>query len=196
LHVSAQSQITNHQSQIASWESHWAPYDDSIYGPALEALRAEDVVLDIGAGDLRFAVTAAARARRVIAIEQQTGLIGAGPWPTNLEIVIADALAWPFPTGVTVGVLLMRHCTHFRDYARRLRAIGATRLITNARWGMGVEVVDLLAARVDFGRLTAGWYACDCGAVGFAAGTPDAITQESLERAAAVARCPACGWRP
>ena len=191
-----QPSISNQQSTIRNWESHWAPYDDTTYGPALEALRADDVVLDIGAGDLRFAVKAAPCVRRVIAVEQQAGLIGAGPWPANLEIVIADALAWPFPFDVTVGVLLMRHCTRFRDYAGRLRAVGARRLITNARWGMGVEVVDLLAARVDFGRLTACWYACDCGAVGFAAGTPDAITQESLERASAVARCPACGWHP
>ncbi len=173
-------------------EDVWAPYDDSTYGPALAAIGAEDVVLDIGAGDLRFAARAAARARRVIAVERRAELIGPGPWPSALEIVIADALIWPFPSGLTVGVLLMRHCTHYRAYAERLRAAGAGRLITNARWGMGVEVVDLLAPRTVFADVRARWYACDCGAVGFAAGPVDAITPEALRGAVDVATCPHC----
>ncbi len=173
-------------------EDVWAPYDESTYGPALAALSATDVVLDIGAGDLRFAERAATRALRVIAIERQAELIGPGPWPANLEIVIADALRWPFPNGVTVGVLLMRHCTHYRAYAERLRAAGAGRLITNARWGMSVEVVDLLAPRRDLADLRACWYACDCGAVGFADGPAEAVTPEALRTAVDVAACPHC----
>lgn len=173
-------------------EDVWAPYNESTYGPALAAIRADDVVLDIGAGDLRFAVRAAARARGVIAIERQAELVGPGPWPTNLEIVIADAVQWPFPKGITVGVLLMRHCTHYRAYAERLRAAGAARLITNARWGMGVEVVDLVAPRRDLSELRACWYACDCGAVGFADGPAEAVTPEALRVAVDVAACPRC----
>ena len=173
-------------------EDVWAPDDDSTYGPALAALGADDVVLDIGAGDLRFARRAAERARRVIAIERQAEVVGAGPWPGNLDVVIADALEWPFPAGITVGVLLMRHCTHYRVYADRLRQAGATRLITNARWGMGVEVVDLVGPRVSYATVQAGWYACDCGAVGFAPGPTEVITPDSLEVVAPVASCPRC----
>lgn len=173
-------------------ENVWAPYDESTYGPALEAIRAEDVVLDIGAGDLRFAVRAAARAKRVIALERQAELIGPGPWPANLAIVTADALMWPFPNGITVGVLLMRHCTHYRAYAERLRAAGAGHLITNARWGMSVEVVDLVAPRRDLAELRACWYACDCGAVGFADGPAEAVTPSALNTTANVSACPHC----
>lgn len=173
-------------------ENVWAPYDESIYGPALNALSAADVVLDIGAGDLRFAKRAAVRAKHVIALEQQAELIGPGPWPANLDIVITDALRWPFPNGITVGVLLMRHCTHYRAYAERLRAAGATRLVTNARWGMNVEVVDLAAPRRDFAELRSGWYACDCGAIGFAEGPVETITPEALGTTVNVSACPHC----
>ncbi len=173
-------------------EDLWAPYDESTYAPALAAIRPDDVVLDIGAGDLRFARRAAERARRVIAVEKQVEVVGVGPWPANLELVIADALAWPFPGGITVGVLLMRHCTHYREYADRLCEAGAARLITNARWGMSVEVVDLAGPRVSFAAVQAGWYACDCGAVGFAPGPAEAITRDTLDAVAQVASCPRC----
>ena len=173
-------------------EDLWAPYDESTYAPALAAIGADDVVLDIGAGDLRFARRAAELARRVIAVEKQVDVVGAGPWPANLEVVVADALTWPFPSGVTVGVLLMRHCMHYREYADRLREAGAARLITNARWGMSVEVVDLTGPRVSFAAVQAGWYACDCGAVGFAPGPVEAITPDSLEVVVPVASCPRC----
>ena len=37
------------------WELHWAPYDPATYQMVLEQLLPDDVVLDIGAGDLRLA---------------------------------------------------------------------------------------------------------------------------------------------
>src|SRR3990172_2227545 len=59
----------------AEWEAAWAPYDETTYRAALELIRPDDVVLDIGAGDLRFARRAAARARTVIAVEQRAELL-------------------------------------------------------------------------------------------------------------------------
>ena len=90
------------------WESLWAVYDEATYSAALAFIRPDDVVLDIGAGDLRFARRAAVRARRVIAIERRAELLAA-PCPSNLTVLCGDARALPFPFGVTVGVLLMRH---------------------------------------------------------------------------------------
>ena len=90
------------------------------------------------------------------------------PLPANLVAVVADARTEPVPAGVTVAVLLMRHCTHYALYVEKLRAAGCRRLITNARWGMGVEVIDL-GPGVPFDSVGIGWYACRrCGAVGFA----------------------------
>jgi hypothetical protein len=129
----------------------------------------------------------------VIAVERRAELVAAaGASPRNLTVVCADALAWPFPEGVTAGVLLMRHCHHFREYAERLRAAGARRLITNARWGMDVECVDLAAARYPCAVVSASWYACACGAVGFAPGPVDRITGATLRRIEEVSACPAC----
>ena len=87
----------------------------------------------------------------------------------------------------------MRHCTreHFAEYVRRLKAVGCKRLITNARWRMGVEMIDLQSAR-PYNAERMGWYACQCGAVGFTPGDPDRITDELLRDVAEVSDCPAC----
>ncbi|MBL8059036.1 MAG: hypothetical protein JNK29_20190 [Anaerolineales bacterium] len=176
-----------------AWEAAWAPYDEATYQAALAALRPTDVVLDLGAGDLRFARQAARRCRRVIAIERRLPLLrAAGPWPANLWPVCADLRQWHWPPGVTVGVLLMRHCRRFAEYAAGLRAAGAGRLITNARWGLGVEVIDLEAPRRPFAEAAGRWYACACGAAGFAPGPPGALDEQALDQMVEVRACPRC----
>ncbi len=172
------------------WEAAFAPYTEDTYRAALEMIAPDDVALDIGAGDLRFARRAAARARRVIAIERRAELL-TGACPPNLAVLCGDARTLPFPSGVTVGVLLMRHCRCFRRYAAKLRAVGCQRLITNARWGMDVECVSL-APQPHFDSAEPGWYACLCGAVGFKPGPPEAITLETLQLIQSLETCPAC----
>jgi SAM-dependent methyltransferase len=181
---------------ILDWERAWAPYDASTYDAALSYIRADDVVLDIGAGDLRFARRVAAVARRVIAVECQSEplarRIALGALPRNLEAVRADALTWPFPAGVSVAVLLMRHCRHYVTYAHKLRQIGCERLITNTRWRMGIELVYLNSG-VDYAQARIGWYACACcGQAGFIPGPPEALTPDVLEHTHNVLTCPAC----
>lgn len=176
----------------AAWEAAWAPYDADTYQAALSALGPEDVVLDIGAGDLRFAAQAAAVCRRVIAVERNPAVLPPPPWPARVAVVTADAREWPFPAGVTVGVLLMRHCRHYPVYAAKLRAAGCRRLVTNARWGLGVEVVALDAPPQAFDQARGRWYACACGAAGFAPGPPEGLRPEHLWTVVEVAACPAC----
>jgi len=183
------------------WEQLWAPYDETTYGAALEFIQPDDVVLDIGAGDLRFACQAAARARAVIAIERRADLLPSpvGDFPDggrvgdggNLTVICGDALATPFPDGITVGVLLMRHCYHFAEYVAKLRVAGCWRLITNARWGMDVETVSL-APQPSFAAISAGWYACVCGSVGFKPCQPESVTLAVLARTTGVETCPDC----
>lgn len=180
-----------------SWESLWAPYDEPTYQDVLSNVRPDDVVLDIGAGDLRLARRLAKRARLVYAIEVQEALIapaltGMDPVPDNLRVICGDARHLPFPEGITLGVLLMRHCSHFRLYAEKLVAVGCRRLITNARWRLGVEVVDLLAPRIPFDNLAMGWYACWCGATGFLPGPAEQLTPELETTIHEVVNCPAC----
>jgi hypothetical protein len=65
-------------------------------------------------------------------------------------------------------------------------------LITNARWRMGVEVVDLQAARMAFHDLQMGWYGCRCGGTGFKAGPAQGWSIEDDMILHEVADCPHC----
>lgn len=176
------------------WESLWAPYDAPTYQTVLAELSPNDIVLDIGAGDLRLAREMASICKKVYAIEIQPDLIRSGlnSIPSNLIVLQGDARLLIFPGGITTGVLLMRHCTHFYLYAKKLKAAGCRRLITNARWRMGVEIVNLQAARQPFQQIPIGWYACLCGSTGFVTGDPgllnphvEAVVHEAVD-------CPQC----
>ena len=174
------------------WEAWWSPYDEPTYQAALTFIQLDDVVYDIGAGDLRFALQAAQRAQQVIAVEKNQSVLQRALGPAaRLRVICADALELPVPPGVTVAVLLMRHCRHFADYVAHLRAAGCRRLITNARWGMGVECLSLSPQTV-FHAAEPGWYACVCGRVGFKPCPPEAITSEMLQRDQSLEDCPAC----
>ena len=179
------------------WEFRWAPYDLPTYQLVLSQLSSNDIILEIGAGDLRLARQMAALNRKVYTIEinssvLEEGLASFAPWPGNLIPICADARAFDFPRGLTSGVLLMRHCTHFQLYAEKLRVGGCYRLITNARWRMNVEVVDLRAKRISFENVELGWFACWCGAVGFKQGAPEQITPETQTIIHEVIDCPNC----
>jgi hypothetical protein len=183
---------------IHDWEAVFAPYDEDTYCAVLAHVMPHDVVLDIGAGDLRLTRRVASRARRVYAIERNPAVLAAsdrGSWPANLIVICADALATSFPTDVTTVILLMRHCTreHFAAYLQRLSALPRCRwLITNVRWKMDVEVIDLRSGRA-YDPDRAGWYACRCGWVGFTPGDPGGITPHVLAEVIDVVSCPHCG---
>lgn len=180
---------------MTEWELTWSPYDEPTYTSVLNALRPTDVVLDIGAGDLRLARRMAAVVRQVTAWEIQPDVLEQGvvlPLPANLAPVLADARQEPIPSGVNVAVLLMRHCTNFRLYAEKLAAAGCRWLLTNARWGLGVEKVDLLAERVPFTAVPLGWFACCCGNVGFVPGPPEKLTPDIEMDIHEVYDCPNC----
>jgi SAM-dependent methyltransferase len=183
---------------LTDWEGWWSPYSEKIYRFVLDHVLAEDTVLEIGAGDLRLALRLAERVQRVYAIEVNPCILGAAlakighDMPRELIAICGNALDIPFPSGVTVAVLLMRHCRHFARYVAKLREVGCRRLITNARWGMGVEVVDLSPSE-DFAAVEAGWYACKCGAVGFVAPADISTWVEEPEGPAIeVEQCPRC----
>lgn len=183
------------------WESRWAPYDDATYAAVLAAIGPDDVALEIGAGDLRLARRMAGQARQVIAWELQPELLAVAEdvkretwqkYAPALTVVCTDARSEPVPPGVTVAVLLMRHCTHYALYVEKLRAAGCQRLVTNARWGMGVEVIDL-GPGAPFRSVEAGWYACRrCGVVGWTGEDAAAVNQTSVDRVTDVEGCPSC----
>jgi len=178
---------------LSDWEGRFSPYGDETYEAVLSHIAPEDVVLDIGAGDLRLALRLAEQAAKVYAVEvnplilaQALEIVGLD-LPRHLQVICANALDFSIPLDITSAVLLMRHCRHFGVYADRLQAAGCQRLLTNARWGTGVETIDLTSPGVAFEDVREGWYACRCGATGYvgAGERPDAAPVE-------VRSCPAC----
>lgn len=175
------------------WEEMWAPYDEATYQAVLTYLRPDDVVLDIGAGDLRLALRMAPKVQLVYALEQNEALLAnLTRLPPNVQVLCTDARTAQFPPNVTAGVLLMRHCRHYQLYAQKLAAVGCERLITNARWGMHVEFVNLRRFRVPYTAVFMGWYACACGAIGFKPGPAENMLPEMETVIHEVRACPTC----
>ncbi|MCE1252676.1 MAG: rRNA adenine methyltransferase [Anaerolineae bacterium] len=177
-----------------AWEKIWSPYDAATYRAVLEKLFKDDVVLEIGAGDLRLAILMAQISRKVYAIEIQRDVLElqSQSLPDNLIVLNEDALTFPFPIDISAAVLLMRHCTHFQHYAERLKNAGCQRLITNARWGMGIEEVLLQLNRIPYRQAQMGWYACWCGSAGFKVGAAEAYSPEMDLNIQEVINCPQC----
>jgi SAM-dependent methyltransferase len=175
------------------WERLWAPYDELTYEAVLAHVQPDDIVLDIGAGDLRLAYRLANQVRRVYAVEINQALVPlASSVPDNLDVVCADAYQLEFPNGITTAVLLMRHCQQFGLLFEKLVAAGCRRLITNARWRTGVELIDLRSSRIPYSAVSMGWYACGCGATGFVPGSPERLTAELEITVYEVKDCPVC----
>jgi hypothetical protein len=175
----------------------YAPYDPATYQSVLDQLGPNDVVLDIGAGDLRLDHQMAQIVRRVYAVEINPHVLEQAdvlrdPLPANLIPICADARTLDFPSDITTGVLMMRHCTCFRLYADKLRNAGASRLITNARWRMNVEALDLFASHGSYPEIGMGWYACLCGATGFKQGPVEQWSSEMDRIVNEVSCCPQC----
>ena len=194
LATTAASQAAAPPRSAAAWEALWAPYDAGTYESVLGQMRPADIVLDIGAGDLRLARQMARRAAHVYALEQQAGLVATqlGTLPDNLTLLVGDARRLAFPAEVTIAVLLMRHCRHFALYRQKLAETNCRTFMTNARWGMGVESIQLKQPPRPFQAVELGWYACRCGATGFKPGAPAALTAAVEAHTHEVASCPHC----
>lgn len=179
-------------AELSAWERRWAPYDEDTYDRVIDLVPPGSTILDIGAGDLRLARRLAERARTVYALEVQPDLMAGIRLPRNLHVLIGDARTRPFPPGIDVGVLLMRHCTQFALYRTKLAAAGGRLLITNARWRLDVEAIDLTARPRPYDELPLGWYACQCGATGFRPGPSEHLTGLVVETINEVRLCPEC----
>jgi hypothetical protein len=177
-----------------AWEMMWSPYDPPTYEIVLDKIKDTDVVLEIGAGDLRLSRLMAQVSKQVYAIEIQKEILKQNKQALakNLTFFHGDARVIPFPPFISVGVLLMRHCMHFQLYAEKLKAAGCKRLITNARWRLGVEEISLEIERVPYHCLEMGWYACWCGAAGFKPGPAASFSPEMDAMINEVINCPHC----
>jgi len=134
---------------LTDWEGWWSPYTEDDYRYVLDRVGPDDVVLDIGAGDLRLAVRLAEKVRRVYAVEVNPVVLGPAlaaighAMPRNLVVICANVLDIAFPQDITAAVLLMRHCQHFDELVARLLTTGCQRLFTNVVSRLAVEDIDL-----------------------------------------------------
>jgi hypothetical protein len=183
-------------SDTVDWAGTWALYDEGTYQAALDYLEPGSFILDIGAGNLHLAGRALAKGCRVIAVEFQLAVIRQAPPDVlsheRLHVVAADARDYPFPPGLDAALLLMRYCEDFALYVRKLRACGCPKLITNARWRMGVECIPLRVGEA-FQADRVGWYACvRCGKTTFITGRVDQLTLGIELDYVNVEGCPHC----
>lgn len=161
------------RNDLRDWEPYYHPSSEELIEKILNSISPSDIVLDIGAGDLSLSKKIAQKAKEVFAIEVNPLLVSKGlaeigfKIPRNFFVICANALDFPFPRGVTVAILMMRHCQHFLRYFSKLEEIDCRFLITNARFKTEFERIDLRAPRISFSHFQGGWYACRCGNVGF-----------------------------
>jgi len=86
------------------WEAMFAPYDQSTYQAVIDHLRPDDVILDIGAGDLRLDRRMARIVQKVYAVEINPRALDQAmtlsePLPASLVPICADARVMDFPSG-------------------------------------------------------------------------------------------------
>ena len=101
--------------------------DVECYPFVLENLNSNDVVLDLGAGDLRLDILMAEKVKKVYAVEVNPILVGRAlqiigyDMPRNLIVVCANLFDIEPPKDVTVVVILMRHCTRQEEIFKRYK---------------------------------------------------------------------------
>ena len=117
------------QRNLADGEVMFVP-ERWFYDEILEMLDPGDVVFDVGAGDLRFALLTSEKVRKVYAVEINPEILGRAlqiigyDLPKNVIPICADAREFPLPPDVTVITVLMINRTwDFPKEWRRVRII-------------------------------------------------------------------------
>ena len=123
---------------LAEGEVFFVP-ETWFYDEVLSLLRTDDVVFDVGAGDLRFALLISEKVRKVYAVEVNPEILGRAlqvigyNLPKNVIPICADAHEFPLPRDVTVITCLMIHRSW--DFPREWRRV---RIIYTRRDGVHV----------------------------------------------------------
>ncbi|MDP2217170.1 MAG: hypothetical protein Q8J68_07795 [Methanolobus sp.] len=103
-----------HRHGMKGWEIFFMP-EEMNYDDCLSKLSPDDVVFDVGAGDLRFDLMMAEKVKKVYAVEINPNIIAPAlhiigyDLPVNLIPICADAFKMELPRDVTVVTCLMIH---------------------------------------------------------------------------------------
>lgn len=120
-----------HEHGMKGWEIFYVP-EEMFYDACLEKLSRDDVVFDVGAGDMRFDLIMSEKVRKVYAVEinpkitaRALNIIRYG-MPTNMIAICGNAFEMELPRDVTVVTCLMIHRQHeFPEQWKRCRIIYA-----------------------------------------------------------------------
>lgn len=100
------------------------------YDDCLSKLNPDDVVFDVGAGDLRFDLIMAEKVRKVYAVEINPKILAGAlriigyDMPENLTVICGNAFTMELPGDVTAVTCLMIHRKHeFPDSWKKCRMI-------------------------------------------------------------------------
>jgi len=114
IHKAMEYQKTH---DMRGWECFFVP-EEWFYSDVLKLLKSDDVVFDVGAGDLRFDLLMAEKVRKVYAVEINPTILGKArqiigyDLPTNLIVLCGNAFKMELPSDVTVVTCLMIHREH------------------------------------------------------------------------------------
>ena len=91
----------------------WFCPEEHLYGQVLKMLSKDDVVFDVGAGDLRFSLMMSQKVKKVYAVEINPLILGDAlkiigyDLPENLIVICGNAWKMQLPPDVTCIVCLM-----------------------------------------------------------------------------------------
>lgn len=91
----------------------WFCPEEHLYEQVLKMLRKDDVVFDVGAGDLRFSLMMSQKVKKVYAVEINPLILGNAlkiigyDLPANLIVICGNAWKMQLPPDVTCVVCLM-----------------------------------------------------------------------------------------
>jgi len=103
--------------------------DIECYSFVLENLDKNDIVFDLGSGDLRLSILMAERVKKVYAVEVNPILVGRAlqvigyDMPRNLIVTCGNLFDLEMPKDATVVVILMRHCTRQEEIFKKFKKV-------------------------------------------------------------------------
>lgn len=106
-----------HKHGMKGWGIFFMP-EEMNYSDCLSKLSPDDVVFDVGAGDLRFDLMMAEKVKKVYAVEIDPVVLASAlkiigfDMPVNLTVICGNAFEMELPRDVTVITCLMIHRKH------------------------------------------------------------------------------------
>jgi len=97
---------------------YWFCPEDNFYDTILRSVKPNDIIFDIGAGDLRLDLLLSRKVQKIYAVEINPEVIANAlkviglSLPKNLIVIVGNAFEIPLPSDITLIIALMIHRCH------------------------------------------------------------------------------------